>query len=166
MTHNALINQPCVMTRDPVETMLRLERLASLLEQGRLLAPQDAALVADAIRAVWTGRASTLDEALGLVAARGQPTLQKRLARHVRDLHLRAAAELLAPGANATAQAQSLHEADERYRSGRWARDRTCQDCPPDLVGRIEEYLWRARHAFPYIPQERALQSILAKRPR
>jgi hypothetical protein len=155
------------MTREAVATILRLERLASNLEQGRIPDQADAALFANAVRAVTDRKAASLDEAFGLATGRGQSPLQKRLALHKRDLHLRASAELLAPASSTSAQAQLLLQADERYRAGRWRDDRLCTACPADIAGTAEGHLWEARQAFPYIPQSlRALQDILAKRNR
>jgi hypothetical protein len=114
-----------------------------------------------------TQRTASLDAALGLEAGRGQPPLSKRLAIHARNVHLRAAAELLAPGASISAKAQSLIEADERYRSSRWQRDRLCSECPSEIAKTVEGHLWEARHSHDYVPlSERSLQGILAKRDR
>lgn len=155
------------MMADPaVLTLLRMERFASLLEQGCFPDPEDAALIAGAIRAVREGKFASLDEALGLAAGRGQPPLSRRLAIFTRDLHLREAAELLAPAGSISGQAQRLLEAVDRYRSGRWQEDRLRSECPPHILGRVEGHLWQALRAHAYIPSLRGLQNILTKQDR
>jgi hypothetical protein len=136
---------------DAPATFAALDRLA-----GDLAADGDPTrrTIGDALARWLAGEAATFDEALGLTNGRGQ-SWRQQLALARRDgWLLRAAREF-------DLTAEGLAAALARYASSAWPRDREADACPSRLIGRPQEYLWRALKAWPRVIGERQIRSII-----
>jgi hypothetical protein len=60
----------------------------------------------------------------------------------VRDLFLRAAADIYCTGMSDRQAAAWLHKKLARYRECAWCRDRVEEQCPSRLAGRINALMW------------------------
>jgi hypothetical protein len=115
----------------------RLRSVAADLRDGVLLDAVEARRIADALDHIAQGIAA--DVAFGLRLKPGQHHQRDQIA--ARDDLLREAAGKFW-SASASEQSRQLSGALEKYRGGRWQRDRSAVECPypPD---KLAGYLWR-----------------------
>jgi hypothetical protein len=83
----------------------------------------------------------------------------------VRDLFLRAAAEIHCPDISGRQAAEWLHKRLARYRECGWQRDRIAEECPRRLYGRVEGLLWAALKCSDRLVGVELLRKVLAKSP-
>ena len=126
----------------------RLDSVCRDLVAGRLLAADDAALVARAVR-----RLLAADDGAGFVAAESRRTRDEALRR--------LASEHLACVPSTRGRALRIAELGRRYELGRWRHDRHRASCPyaaatPDAL------LWVIFAEGGGMPELRQLQSIIA----
>jgi hypothetical protein len=81
----------------------------------------------------------------------------------VRDLFLRAAAEIYCAGMSNRAAATRLHTVLARYRECAWRRDRAEELCPPRLAGRVEALMWCVLKCSDRLVSERLIRAVLAR---
>ena len=82
----------------------------------------------------------------------------------VRDLFLRATAEIYCTGWSDRAAAEWLHKRLARYRECAWRRDRAAETCPPRLAGRVNALMWCALKCSDRLVSERHIRRILSSR--
>jgi hypothetical protein len=121
----------------------RLELLERLRDASGALPPDLAALVAGAVGDVLEGAAESLDEALGIKAGPGQPSVASAWRYRERDGELRRAAARFFPHLRPVDQADRLAAALRRYASTRWPRERSRSAPPESALGTLDGALWR-----------------------
>jgi hypothetical protein len=80
----------------------------------------------------------------------------------VRDLFLRAAAEIHCKGLSDRQAAEWLHKKLSRYRECAWQRDCFEEQCPQRLYGRVNGLLWAALKCSDRVVSERTIRRALA----
>jgi hypothetical protein len=93
---------------------------------------------------------------------RGRRTPLTLLHLSVRDLFLRAAADIYCSGMSDRAAAAWLHTKLARYRECAWHRDRVEELCPPRLAGRIEGLMWCVLKCADRVVSERLIRLVLS----
>ncbi|MET4198750.1 hypothetical protein ABIA95_002750 [Bradyrhizobium sp. LA8.1] len=81
----------------------------------------------------------------------------------VRDLFLRAAAEIHCAGISNHAAAEWLHKRLARYRECGWQRDRIAETVPPRLAGRVEGLLFCVLKCSDRLVSSRLVRAVLAR---
>ena len=82
----------------------------------------------------------------------------------VRDLFLRAAAEIHCGGMSDRQAAAFLHMKLARYREcGAWQRDRAEAECPPRLAGRVNALMWCVLKCHDRVVSERLIRLVLSR---
>jgi hypothetical protein len=80
----------------------------------------------------------------------------------VRDLFLRAAAEIHCTGMSNREAAAWLHTKLARYRECAWRRDRAEAECPPRLAGHVNGLLWAALKCSDRVSERTIRRSLAA----
>jgi hypothetical protein len=93
---------------------------------------------------------------------RGHRTPMTTLRLTVRDLFLRAAAEIHCIGMSDRQAAEWLHKKLSRYRECAWRRDQNEALCPPRLAGRVNGLLWAALKCSDRLVSERTIRRKLS----
>jgi hypothetical protein len=62
------------------------------------------------------------------------------------------------------AAARYIHVTLDRYRAGRFRRDRNEALCPPRLAGRIDALMWTVLKVRDRLVSERLIRAVLARR--
>jgi hypothetical protein len=136
-------------------------RIAVLHRAAQLLLAADDGHVraVGAAMAGWLahGKGQRLEDALGIVGARGQRSPATQVRDGERNEALREAALRFQIGA------AELSEAMQTYFAGAWLRDKTEDVCPPRYADRLESYLWHALKCRPWPVKTRRMQSVLAQ---
>jgi hypothetical protein len=105
--------------------------------------------------------AASLDDAFGLVRARGERDARNRAALSERDQLLRQAAAQFYPRATPAEAGRLLASKMEWYLTSAWARERGASACPPRHAGRVEECLWKALKAEPRALSSERIEKVL-----
>jgi hypothetical protein len=96
---------------------------------------------------------------------RGKRTPLTLLHLIVRDLFLRAAADIYCAGMSDRAAAAWLHKKLARYRECAWRRDQNEARCPPRLAGRINGLMWCVLKCCDRVVSERTIRRALSPIP-
>jgi hypothetical protein len=107
-------------------------------------------------------RTITPHEDAVIVNGRGKRKLSTLQAIETRDRRLIEAAATYFHGWSALAAANKLHREIARYREGGWRRERTDDQCPTRLCGRIEASCWHVLRARDAVPSIRLIRRALA----
>lgn len=142
--------------------VLRRLAIIALAEHGDAAVQ---AIGANLLTFVEADDAGSLDDALGLSVARGEPTWRAARARTERNRLLRLARLAFFADATPAEAAREIAAAWRRYDSTSWPRDRNAFDCPPRLRGTLQEALWRAARAWPGPPLSEKLLADLFRSP-
>ena len=132
----------------------RLQALAADIQAGRAISDADARLVAHAVRTFTAEPSRGRDKLLRQEARRDRDEFMRELARqHCRHLM-----------PNVSATAKQILTLARHYETTGWLPDEMhAATCPEHLLGKPEEFIWRALNAGAEIPGFRLLQEILSK---
>jgi hypothetical protein len=140
------------------QLLVRLRAFMRAAPNG--FAVEDANAVVAAVDRFFDRRCS-LDEAFGVRRDRGEnhPGTDWRLA--ARNAALCAAGAMLGEVNHANSKKLAAMF-DDYARSRDWNRHRSCESCPPEMVGRIEEHFWQALRALESRIRWRQIHETLA----
>ncbi len=131
-------------------TAERLEALADDVAAGKPLAPEDARLVAQAVRALITGVGPNGASAMRAADHRERDRHLVELARcHCRHI------------IGIRAQARQILAWARRYEATGWPREQHIIEIPEHRRDKPEGYIWAALKASPRMPGDTTLREIL-----
>jgi len=147
-----------------VTPRLTIDALRALAIGGLVGRGPDVRAVAEQIlRFIESDEGRSLDDALGLTPARGEPHWKTTRDRILRNAFLRLAADQYCSGLSPREAATTIHAALNRYVDHEWHRDRDAIECPPHLRGTIREHLWSALRAWPNVLSRRQIEEIVSE---
>lgn len=146
-------------------TIRHLSEIARRCKEGQPLPAELSVWLASGLEAFLAHHVHSLDEALGLRAARGGIPWWKEVANRQRDEALRELAKRYCSGISVTAQAVRIAALSSRYAGSAWRFDRDRSLMPDHYRGTPSELLWLAFKSCAHMPiGERQLRAILVGR--
>ena len=140
------------------EAASELVVIATALSEGRLPPPAIAARFAAGVSR-WLVEGRDLEEALGLAGAVGVESARTQLLRRSRDMHLRAAYDLIAPGATPWKRSQALAREIATFLSRIWPSWRH-RAAPPPEASSLRSHLFTAARSWPLPSSAVAIHDI------
>jgi hypothetical protein len=133
--------------------------------KGKHLAVEDQAILGNALRALATGQASTLDEALGVGVRRGVAKVGYRLRKHLRNRMLKQFMERLREEGEMN-WSLSVRASDllRQFEVRVWPRC-SDKDIPPNRLSEVQLQLWSIFKVDPKTVRASALYVILNETP-
>jgi hypothetical protein len=151
------------MAVGPMATIGYLREIAGLCHSGKPLDETLAQWLGAALDQFLRRRCPTIEDALGLRAARGGVPWWLEEAIRCRDGALRELADRHFAGLRVAARARQIHSISARYAAAAWRHDRERDAMPERYQGAPAELLWRAfKSGAPMPVCERQLRNILA----
>ena len=140
-----------------------LREIAQCCSEGRPLRDHLARWFGRCLGEFLAHRAHTIEEALGLRAARGGIPWWREEAMRGRNALLQELGRCFYAGESISGQARQIYVATMRYACSAWRFDRDRDALPAGYEGTAKEYLWRAfKSGAPMPIGERQLRTILA----
>ncbi len=140
------------------EAASELVEIAAALAEGRHPPPAIAARFVAAVNR-WLVEGHPLEEALGLAGAVGVESARTQLLRRSRDMHLRAAYDLIAPGATPWKRSQALAREIATFLSRIWPSWRH-RAAPPPEASSLRSHLFTAARSWPLPSSAVAIHDI------
>ena len=139
-----------------------LREIARCCQAGETLDANLASWLGSSLEQFLVRRYRTIEDALGLRAARGGVPWWLEDAMRQRDASLRRLAERFFGSRSSSAQAKQIRLLAVRYSASAWRHDRDNEEMPEGYRGKPSEWLWRAfKSGAPMPICERQLRHIL-----
>lgn len=145
------------------EAVARLQRFRDHCAAGILPLPEDSDWMVFAIDALATGSARDLNDALGLKAGPGQPSIGRRLQLQRRNALLQDCAARFHADQLVGRQAVDVAKKSSSYETDCWPRDRNQVEIPAGLRGTEQEIYFKILRSGQSIPRYRQLIEILSQ---
>src|SRR5690242_20630635 len=145
-------------------TIDNLREIARCCQAGEVLDQDLSHWLEASLERFLRRQCQSIEEAMGLRAARGGVPWWLEEAMRQRDAALRDLAGRFFATLSASAQARQIHVLSLRYGASAWNLDRKVSEMPQRYLAKPSEWLWRAfKSGAPMPICERQLRNVLAR---